>query len=57
MAVCNRNCNKCKQLNGKTDDLGYPWGYECMKYGDSVFPEDFENTKEFRDDIVPNTDN
>lgn len=44
---CNRDCKKCSQLNAKTDPLGYPWGYECMKYGDSVFPEDFDSTKEF----------
>ena len=29
---CIKNCRKCKQLNGKTDDKGYPWGYECLKY-------------------------
>lgn len=45
---CNKDCSKCKYLNGKTDDKGYPWGYECMKYGDSVFMEEFENTKTFK---------
>lgn len=45
--TCNRNCNKCRSLNAKTDDKGYPWGYDCLKYGDSVFQEDFESTKEF----------
>lgn len=45
---CNKDCNKCKQLNVKTDDKGYPWGYECMKYGDSVFMDKFENTKTFK---------
>jgi len=25
----------------KVDDKGYPWGFECLKYGDSVFIEDF----------------
>lgn len=46
--ICNKDCSKCNHLNGKTDDKGYPWGYECMKYGDSVFLEDFKSTKEFR---------
>lgn len=44
---CSRDCSKCKQLNSKTDDKGYPWGYECLKYGDSVLKEDFNNTKVF----------
>lgn len=35
--ICNRNCQTCKNLNGRTDDKGYPFGYECLKYGDSVF--------------------
>lgn len=47
MIICNRDCKKCKQLNVRTDNLGYPWGYECLKYGDSVFKENFQNTKEF----------
>lgn len=46
-AFCNRDCKKCSQLNAKTDPLGYPWGYECLKYKDSVRYEDFESTKEF----------
>ena len=24
--VCNKDCEKCKQLNIKVDDKGYPWG-------------------------------
>lgn len=47
MIYCNRDCNKCMKLNVKTDDKGYPWGYECLKYGDSVFQEKFRSTKEF----------
>jgi hypothetical protein len=46
--VCNKDCEKCKQLNIKVDDKGYPWGYECLKYGDSVFREHFQDTKEFK---------
>lgn len=49
MITCNRDCEKCKQLNVKVDDKGYPWGYECLKYGDSVFLEKFRDTKEFRE--------
>lgn len=45
---CNKDCNKCNRLNIKVDDKGYPWGYECLKYGDSVFKENFQDTKEFQ---------
>lgn len=47
MITCNKDCGKCKQLNIKTDGKGYPWGYECLKYGDSVLEEHFGDTKEF----------
>lgn len=49
MIICNGDCEKCKQLNVKVDKQGYPWGYECLKYGDSVFQEEFKDTKEFPD--------
>lgn len=45
--TCNQDCQECKHLNGKTDDKGYPWGYECLKYRDSVFREHFGDTKTF----------
>lgn len=45
---CRRNCNMCKHLSGRTDDKGYPYGYECLKYGDSVFKEKFGYTKIFQ---------
>ena len=48
MVECNKDCSKCKQLSGRTDDKGYPFGYECMKYGDSVFIEQFGDTKVFK---------
>lgn len=48
MIQCNKNCNKCKQLNVRVDGKGYPYGYDCMKYGDSVFQSDFMDTKEFK---------
>ena len=47
MIKCSKNCSKCKMLNIRTDDKGYPYGYDCMKYGDSVFQNEFENTKKF----------
>lgn len=45
---CNRNCEKCRSLNIRTDDKGYPFGYDCLKYGDSVFLEQFKITKTFK---------
>lgn len=45
--VCNKDCLKCSLLNTKTDSKGYPWGYDCLKYGDSVLQKDFSNTKFF----------
>ena len=45
--ICNKDCNSCRQLNIKVDDKGYPWGYECLKYGDSVLQKEFSDTKEF----------
>lgn len=50
MITCNKDCKKCKSLNIKTDDKGYPWGYECLKYGDSVSKEHFGNGKDFLTD-------
>lgn len=48
MVQCNKDCKKCKQLNIRTDDKGYPFGYDCMKYGDSVFQTEFESIREFK---------
>lgn len=48
MIECNKDCSKCKQLNSRTDDKGYPFGYECMKYGDSVLEGQFRDTKVFK---------
>ena len=47
MKTCSKNCNDCKKLNTKTDKNGYPFGYECLKYGDTVFKKDFKSTKTF----------
>lgn len=48
MDECNKDCIKCKYLSGRTDDKGYPFGYECLKYRDSVFKEKFGDTKKFQ---------
>lgn len=47
MVTCNRNCKKCRYLSGRTDEKGYPFGYDCLKYQDSVFLEQFDKTKVF----------
>lgn len=47
MIECNKDCTKCKHLNGRTDDKGIPFAYDCLKYGDSVFLEKFQDTKVF----------
>lgn len=47
MIECNHECTKCKHLNIKVDYKGYPWGYECLKYGDSVFKSEFCEKKKF----------
>lgn len=47
MKRCDKDCKKCKQLNTRTDEKGYPFGYECMKYNETVFLENFTSTKEF----------
>lgn len=52
MTICNKDCSKCIRLNVKVDAKGYPWGYECLKYNNSVFLEKFKDTKEFIDFAV-----
>lgn len=49
MIICNRDCNKCKHLNGNMDKSGIVYAYECLKYGDSVFKDKFQDTKEFEE--------
>ena len=46
--TCNKDCRECRYLNTKVDDKYYPYGHECMKYGDSVFQEEFNTTKIFK---------
>lgn len=48
LVECNKDCSKCKRLNGRTDGKGYPFGYDCLKYGDSVFENQFRDTKVFK---------
>lgn len=51
MVQCNKNCKTCRRLNVRTDKKGYPYGYDCLKYEDSVFPSEFESTKEFHTNV------
>lgn len=46
--VCGRDCEKCKSLNGRAEKNGQPWGYECMKYGDTIDKDQLHSTKTFR---------
>ncbi len=32
MRYCNKDCRKCKNLNGRVDNKGYPFAYECLKH-------------------------
>lgn len=48
MIQCDEDCNKCVQLNIRTDNKGYPYGYDCLKYENSVFQSEFESTKVFK---------
>lgn len=48
MEKCSRDCEKCRRLNTKVDAKGYPWGYDCLKYGDSVFKSEFKSTKNWK---------
>lgn len=43
--VCNK---KCRSLNGRAEKNGQPWGYECLKYGDTVEADQLHSTKTFR---------
>lgn len=48
---CNKECNNCKYLGARTDEKGYPFAWECLKYNDSINKEDFQSTKEFIKEI------
>jgi hypothetical protein len=45
--VCNKNCRKCGKLNAKTDDKGYPWAWECLKFNERIPQERLERSKTF----------
>lgn len=48
VVTCSRNCEQCRSLNGRAEKNGQPWGYECMKYGDTVEKSELHSTKTFR---------
>lgn len=48
MIQCNKDCTNCQYLSSRTDDKVYPFGYEYLKFGDSVFRRKFGDTKEFQ---------
>lgn len=53
MIQCNKDCLKCKHLNTRTGyNSSYPFGYECMRYGDSVFSYQFHSTKVFSTNTI-----
>lgn len=45
--ICDKNCKECENLNALTDIYGQPWCYECLKFNDTIFDENFEGIKEF----------
>ncbi len=34
--ICTKNCFECKKANFRTDDKGYLFCIECIKYNDTV---------------------
>lgn len=45
---CNKDCRQChKYGSAKTDDKGYPFGYECLKYNESINLENVAKEKIF----------
>ena len=47
MKTCNKGCETCKNLNTRVDAQGYPFGYECLKFGNTVEKSEFLSTKTF----------
>lgn len=45
--TCNRDCEKCRNLSGRAEKNGQPWGYECLKHDDTVEKSQFHSTKTF----------
>ena len=45
---CNKDCHKCRKYgSAKTDDKGYPFGYECLKYDEVIDLENVAKEKIF----------
>lgn len=45
--VCRKNCNKCKKSSFRVDNLGYPFGIECLKYKDALSLQQIHQEKKF----------
>lgn len=48
MNSCNKDCSTCRYLNGRTDDKGYPFAWECLKYelSEILTPDKFKDSKQ-----------
>ena len=45
---CNKDCRKCNKYgSARTDDKGYPFGFECLKYNEAIDLEDVAKEKIF----------
>lgn len=45
---CIKDCRKCNKYNSaRTDDKGYPFGYECLKYNEAIDLQDVSKEKVF----------
>ena len=49
---CNKDCRKCKKYgSAQTDDKGYHFWYECLKYNEAINLQDIDKEKVF---LIPN---
>lgn len=44
---CYKDCKNCGKASYRTDDKGYPFGIECLKYNDSLPLEHSNKPKSF----------
>ena len=45
---CNKDCRKCNKYgSARTDDKGYSFGYECLKYNEAIDFKDVAKEKFF----------
>lgn len=45
---CSKDCRKCNKYgSARTDDKGYPFGYECLKYNEAIDLQDVNKEKVF----------